>query len=289
MSTREVMNLLARQRDQGESFWILGDLYTFKLSSEESIGSLAVIEHTALSGNGPPPHIHHREDESFYILDGTFSMLVGDQTFDATAGAFVHIPKGTLHTLRKIGAKPGKVLVILTPEDSRICFGRSANRPGGARSRHRLRKGSSRSSWRSRRNIISRFHPHATFKCRRSLHYAAVGKLFSGGPFEALFWNGETLGGTEGAAAFDACPGRSPFAPRQPSNAIQRTGIVSVLATIRSKSPAYFSGSPTMRGGAELTVGRRLLSPCHNQRRTENQFVELNLGGRGNPSRRVLE
>jgi mannose-6-phosphate isomerase-like protein (cupin superfamily) len=115
MSAREVMSLLARQRDQGESFWILSDLYTFKLSSEESMGSLAVIGHTALSGNGPPPHIHHREDESFYILDGAFSILIGDQTFEAAAGAFVHIPKGTLHTLKKIGVKPGKSLAILTP------------------------------------------------------------------------------------------------------------------------------------------------------------------------------
>jgi mannose-6-phosphate isomerase-like protein (cupin superfamily) len=98
MSAREVVSLLARQRGQGDSFWVLGDHYTFKLSSEETAGSLAVVELKAFPQNGPPPHIHHREDESFYIIDGTFSVLVGDQTFAAGPGAFVNIPKGTLHT-----------------------------------------------------------------------------------------------------------------------------------------------------------------------------------------------
>lgn len=106
-----------RQRGQGDAFWVLGDHYMFKVSSEETSGSLAVVEIVAFPQNGPPPHIHHREDESFYILDGTFSVLVGDQSFEAGAGVFVHIPKGTLHTYKNIGAKPARLLVILTPGD----------------------------------------------------------------------------------------------------------------------------------------------------------------------------
>jgi hypothetical protein len=44
MSAKKILSHLARQRDQGELFWILGHLYTVKLSSEESMGSLAVVE-----------------------------------------------------------------------------------------------------------------------------------------------------------------------------------------------------------------------------------------------------
>lgn len=49
-----------RQRGQGDSFWVLGDHYTFKVSSEETMGSLAVVEIIAFPQNGPPPHIHSR-------------------------------------------------------------------------------------------------------------------------------------------------------------------------------------------------------------------------------------
>jgi mannose-6-phosphate isomerase-like protein (cupin superfamily) len=115
MSVREAVSVIARRRGQGDSFWVLGDHYTFKVASEETMGSLAVVELTAFPQNGPPSHIHHREDESFYVLDGTFSVLVGDRSLEANTGAFVHVPKGTLHTYKNIGVKPGRVLVVLTP------------------------------------------------------------------------------------------------------------------------------------------------------------------------------
>jgi mannose-6-phosphate isomerase-like protein (cupin superfamily) len=115
MSAKEAASLTARQPGQGESFWVLGDHYTFKAASEETLGSLAVVEILAFPQNGPPPHIHGREDESFYVLDGTFSVLDGGQWFEAGAGAFVRIPKGTLHTYKNVGVRPGRVLVILTP------------------------------------------------------------------------------------------------------------------------------------------------------------------------------
>jgi mannose-6-phosphate isomerase-like protein (cupin superfamily) len=90
---------------------LLGDLYTFKLSGE----ALSVTELTAFPQNGPPPHIHLREDESFWVLDGEFSVLLGERTVQAGPGAFVHIPKGTLHTYKNTGSTPGRMIVLLTP------------------------------------------------------------------------------------------------------------------------------------------------------------------------------
>ena len=78
-------------------------------------GSFCVIELTAFPHNGPPPHIHHREDESFYVLDGNFSFLLGDRTIEADPGFFCRVPKGTVHRYENVGTKPGKALVILTP------------------------------------------------------------------------------------------------------------------------------------------------------------------------------
>jgi len=87
----------------------------FKVTGEETAGSFCVIELTAYPHNGPSPHIHHREDESFYVLDGNFSFLLGDRTIEAGPGFFCRVPKGTVHRYDNVGTKPGKVLVILTP------------------------------------------------------------------------------------------------------------------------------------------------------------------------------
>ena len=73
------------------------------------------VELTAFPQNGPPPHIHLREDESFLVLDGEFSVLLGERTLTAGQGAFVHIPKGTLHTYKNIGSTPGRIIILLTP------------------------------------------------------------------------------------------------------------------------------------------------------------------------------
>jgi mannose-6-phosphate isomerase-like protein (cupin superfamily) len=98
-------------KDEGQSIWLLGDLYTFKLTGE----ALSVTELTAFPQNGPPPHIHLREDESFWVLDGEFSVLLGERTLKVGPGAFVHVPKGTLHTYKNIGDAPGRMIVLLTP------------------------------------------------------------------------------------------------------------------------------------------------------------------------------
>lgn len=65
MPTKDVVNAVVRERDQGDSYWVQGDYYTFKVSSEQTTGTLAVVEIVAFPQNGPPPHINHREDESF--------------------------------------------------------------------------------------------------------------------------------------------------------------------------------------------------------------------------------
>ena len=62
---------------------MLGDLYTFKVTGE----ALSVTELTAFPQNGPPPHIHQREDESLWVLDGEFSVLHRHPGRPATAFA----------------------------------------------------------------------------------------------------------------------------------------------------------------------------------------------------------
>jgi mannose-6-phosphate isomerase-like protein (cupin superfamily) len=103
------------QRERGALISVLGEIMEFKVIGAETGGSLCVVELTSFPQNGPPPHIHHREDESFYVIDGQFSFLVDNRTIEADPGSFYRVPKGTLHTYQNIGTKPGRALVILTP------------------------------------------------------------------------------------------------------------------------------------------------------------------------------
>lgn len=101
---------------EGKTVWMVGtDLMTFKATGEDTGGAFALFDSLVLPGGGPPPHIHTREDESFYVLEGEFEFLAGDRWIQATQGSFVNIPKGTLHTLKNAGETVGRLLTLVAP------------------------------------------------------------------------------------------------------------------------------------------------------------------------------
>lgn len=100
---------------EGRKFWIVGDHITFKLGPEHSRGGYAVAESWVADGGGPPPHVHHREDELFYLLEGEHEFLLHDKTFRGGAGTAVYLPKDIIHTFRCVGGRPSRKLVIAAP------------------------------------------------------------------------------------------------------------------------------------------------------------------------------
>jgi uncharacterized cupin superfamily protein len=64
---------------------------------------------------GPPLHIHEKEDEVFYILEGECELRCGDQTIRAPKGALAVVPHGMAHTFKNIGSSPSKVPVTILP------------------------------------------------------------------------------------------------------------------------------------------------------------------------------
>jgi mannose-6-phosphate isomerase-like protein (cupin superfamily) len=108
------MEILLHQA-QGNAFWVLGDLYIFKVTGKQTNGAYTIIEQTIHPQGGPPPHIHHMEDEAFYILEGRFSFLCGDKQSVFEAGSFINIPRGTLHTFKNVDEQPGRLLVVISP------------------------------------------------------------------------------------------------------------------------------------------------------------------------------
>src|SRR5580704_15029838 len=106
---------LVFQKNEGESFWVLGELYTFKLTSADTGGSVGVLETLTFPQNGPPPHTHTNEDETFYILEGRFSFTVGERTFEAGPNMLVRAPRGIPHAYRNISALPARKLIMISP------------------------------------------------------------------------------------------------------------------------------------------------------------------------------
>ena len=88
----------ARRVDSGSSVWYLGNLFTVLAGSEDTEGRFALIEMLARKGTEPPRHVHHREDEAFYVLEGEITFYVGDETYRATPGMFVFLPRGVAHS-----------------------------------------------------------------------------------------------------------------------------------------------------------------------------------------------
>jgi mannose-6-phosphate isomerase-like protein (cupin superfamily) len=73
----------------------LADDPGLKASQHSTGGALSVFETTVQAG--PPLHVHDRDDECFYVLDGELSVRCGSDVFDAAAGSFVFLPRGRPH------------------------------------------------------------------------------------------------------------------------------------------------------------------------------------------------
>src|SRR3712207_5451497 len=93
----------------------MGVLVTYKIPSHRTGGAYALFEVAIQPEAGSPPHIHHREDESFYVLEGDYEFLVEDRTIRVSAGSLLYFPRGTLHAHRGVGEGVGRMLVTQTP------------------------------------------------------------------------------------------------------------------------------------------------------------------------------
>src|SRR3712207_6185346 len=101
--------------DEGKALWVADELMTFKAVGEDTGGAYALTDSVVPPGGGPPPHIHHREDEAFWVLEGELEVMVGETTFRAGAGSFVHLPKDIAHTYENVGTGAARFLTLIVP------------------------------------------------------------------------------------------------------------------------------------------------------------------------------
>jgi len=100
---------------EGRALWVAGDLVTLKVLGEDTDGAFALGEVVSLPGGGPPPHVHHREDEIVCVLEGEYEFLLGERTIRVGAGSVVYGPRNIPHAFKNVGSTPARMLAIAAP------------------------------------------------------------------------------------------------------------------------------------------------------------------------------
>lgn len=100
---------------EGRTIGVVGDVYRFLVTGAETNGQYAMWEALVPPGGGPPPHLHSREEESFYILEGEIRFQIGDETRIATTGMFANMPVGCPHSFKNDSNAPARMLISVAP------------------------------------------------------------------------------------------------------------------------------------------------------------------------------
>jgi quercetin dioxygenase-like cupin family protein len=113
MSTEN--NEILLRPDEGKVIQVLQERMIFKVMSADTNGLYTLFVSSAEPGGGSPPHIHHREDEAFFILEGNYEFQLGDKTLELGPGSFLFVPRGIPHSGRNVGTTMSSMLVIVSP------------------------------------------------------------------------------------------------------------------------------------------------------------------------------
>ena len=111
----ELEGILVKRPAEGRRIGLVGDVYRFVMTGHETDGRYTLLEATVLPGGGPPPHIHRREEETFYVLEGEITFQIGDEKSVCGPGTFVHVPIGNLHAFRNESNQAAKMLITFSP------------------------------------------------------------------------------------------------------------------------------------------------------------------------------
>ena len=105
---------LAVRKDEGEARWWFGALAEIKATAADTGGQMTIVEVTEHPGAEAPLHVHRRDDEGFWVLEGDVTFEVGDTTIEASAGDFVFGPRDIPHRFT-VGDQGCRMLFILVP------------------------------------------------------------------------------------------------------------------------------------------------------------------------------
>ena len=107
----------AQTREEGATLWFMDVPTRVLATAEQTGGAFGLIEHVIPAGedSASPWHVHHAEDEAFYVVEGQMTFLVGDHRVEAGPGTFVYGPRDIPHGFRVEGTEPARLLLQCTP------------------------------------------------------------------------------------------------------------------------------------------------------------------------------
>jgi mannose-6-phosphate isomerase-like protein (cupin superfamily) len=83
-----------------------------------------------------PLHVHHGDDEAWYVLEGTLGFIRGDERLEAPAGSAVLVPRGVAHTYWNAGTGRARYVIVMTPRIAALV--EALHAPGGRDDVHAL-------------------------------------------------------------------------------------------------------------------------------------------------------
>jgi quercetin dioxygenase-like cupin family protein len=113
-SKAQALKPVAVPKDEGEARWWFGSLAVIKATAADTGGQMTIVEVTEPPGAEAPLHVHHREDEGFWILEGDATFEVGDTRIEAHAGDYAFGPRDIPHRYT-VGDAGCRMLFILVP------------------------------------------------------------------------------------------------------------------------------------------------------------------------------
>ena len=104
----------AHDADDGERLWLLGGLYTFKATGDETGDAYTLFQVRGPGGLATPMHRHENEEEGFYIVDGQVTIFVDSAENQLGPGGFAFVPRGTTHAFR-LDSTQATLLLLISP------------------------------------------------------------------------------------------------------------------------------------------------------------------------------
>jgi mannose-6-phosphate isomerase-like protein (cupin superfamily) len=110
----------------------------YKVSSSDTDGGLFMLENTDDSKGGPPRHLHHKQEEWFYAVDGEYVVEVGDESYRLEPGDSVLAPRKLPHVRPHVGEGTGRLIVAFQPAGEMEAFFGALSQAKGTPSREEL-------------------------------------------------------------------------------------------------------------------------------------------------------